>query len=127
MTFIDEFLTPEFAMEHGLFTFEWSDRNDRFEIQTREFKKVKEKLLQQLTNSGNPFIFVEDGNYKNRGELLLRHDHRGIDLRIDYAQRCLESLTRLWKRPVTLATKVEDKPMLMSYGREKHQRENAEP
>jgi stage V sporulation protein R len=127
VTFIDEFLTPEFAMEHKLFSFDWSERNDRYEIQTREFKKVKEKLLAQLTNSGNPFLFVEDGNFRNRGELLLRHDHRGVDLRVDYAQRALEALVRLWKRPVTLSTRVEDKPMLLSFDGEKHHRENGEP
>ena len=37
---------------------------------------MKEKLLFQLTNSGNPFIYVEDANYENRGELLLAHDHQ---------------------------------------------------
>jgi stage V sporulation protein R len=77
VTFIDEFLTPEFVTEHKLFTFGWSNRNDRFEIDTREFKAVKEKLLFQLTNFGNPFIAVEDGNHENRGELLLRHEHHG--------------------------------------------------
>ena len=91
VTFIDEFLTPEFAIEHKLFTFGWSSRNDRFEIESREFKEVKEKLLFQLTNFGNPFIYVEDANYENRGELLLRHEHRGVDLRPDYAR---ETLTR---------------------------------
>ena len=51
--------------------FGWSNRNERYEIETREFKEVKEKLLFQLTNAGNPFIYVEDANYENRGELLL--------------------------------------------------------
>ncbi len=127
VTFIDEFLTPEFALEQGLFAFDWSERNDRYEVVTREFKKVKEKLLSQLTNSGNPVIFVEDANYKNRGELLLRHEHRGIDLRIDYAQRALEALVRLWKRPASLATKVEDKPVLFSYDGAAHRRDNVQP
>ena len=86
VTFIDEFLTPDFCREHKLFSFCWSNRNERYEIETREFKAVKEKLLFQLTNGGNPFIYVEDANYDNRGELLLRHDHQGLDLRQDYAQ-----------------------------------------
>src|SRR5690606_40961613 len=108
-SFIDEFLTPEFAMEHKLFTFAWSNRSDRFEIESREFKKVKEKLLSQLTNFGNPVIYVEDGNYENRGELLLRHDHRGVDLRADYARDTLVALHRLWKRPVCIMTQSEDR------------------
>ena len=58
VTFIDEFLTEDFAIEHKLFTFDWSVRNDRFEIASREFRSVKEKLLSQLTNFGNPFILT---------------------------------------------------------------------
>ena len=53
---------------------------------------VKEKLLFQLTNGGNPFIYVEDANFDNRGELLLRHDHQGLDLRADYAKEVMRSL-----------------------------------
>ena len=33
-----------------------------------------------LTNRGQPVIVVEDGNFENRSELLLRHIHEGIDL-----------------------------------------------
>lgn len=109
VTFIDEFLTPEFAMAQGLFSFRWSGRNERFEIETREFKRVKEKLLNQLTNFGSPVIRVEDANHDNRGELLLVHDHRGVDLRPDYARDTLAALVRVWKRPVVLRTVFEGK------------------
>ena len=120
VTFIDEFLTPEFAIEHKMFTYGWSNRNDRFEIETREFQQVKEKLLFQLTNFGNPFIYVEDGNWENRGELLLRHEHRGVDLRTDYARETLAAMVRLWKRPVCLATLLDGKQVLMRYDGKEH-------
>jgi stage V sporulation protein R len=115
VTFIDEFLTPEFAMEQGLFSFEWSKRHERYEIATREFKKVKEKLLFQLTNQGNPFIFVDDANFGNRGELLLTHRHRGVDLRSDYSRAAMASLVRIWKRPVGLRTILDGKPTMLRY------------
>ena len=67
VTFIDEFLTAEFCREHKLFSFDWSNRNERYEIESREFKAVKDKLLFQLTNGGNPFMYVDDANYDNRG------------------------------------------------------------
>ena len=113
VTFIDEFLTPEFCRDHKLFSFSWSNRNERYEIETREFKAVKEKLLFQLTNAGSPFIYVEDANFENRGELLLKHDHQGLDLRIDYAREVLKSLVRVWKRPVNVMTIAEGKTVLM--------------
>jgi stage V sporulation protein R len=115
VTFIDEFLTPEFALEHGLFTYGWSNRNERYEIMSREFKEVKEKLLFQLTNFGNPFIYVEDGNFENRGELYVRHDHRGVDLRTDYAREAMRALERVWKRPVHLQTEQEGKRVVLLY------------
>ncbi len=120
VTFIDEFLTPEFALEHGFFTYGWSNRNERYEIMSREFQQVKEKLLFQLTNFGNPFIYVEDGNHDNRGELLLQHDHRGVDLRGDYARETLKALVRLWKRPVCIATLFEGKKVLVRFDGKEH-------
>jgi stage V sporulation protein R len=128
VTFIDEFLTPEFCFENKLFSFGWSNRNERFEIDSREFKAVKEKLLFSLTNFGNPYIFVVDANFENKGELLLQHDHRGVDLRTDYAKETLQALVRIWKRPVVLATVVDNKPALLRFdGKEHSVRHDAAP
>jgi stage V sporulation protein R len=120
VTFIDEFLTPDFVREHKLFSFGWSNRNERYEIESREFRSVKDKLLTQLTNGGNPFVYVEDANFENRGELLLRHDHQGQDLRQDYAREVTRSLQRLWKRPVNVATVVEGKPVMLRHDGKEH-------
>jgi stage V sporulation protein R len=120
VTFLDEFLTPEFCRKHKLFSFGFNNRNERYEIETREFKQVKEKILFQLTNFGNPFIYVEDANFENRGELLLRHDHQGVDLRMDYAREVLTSLVRIWKRPVTVLTKQEDKLVMLRFDGKEH-------
>ena len=120
VTFIDEFLTPEFAMQHGLFTYDWSKRNERYEIASREFQAVKQKLLAQLTNFGNPKILVIDGNYENRGELLLRHEHHGTDLRSDYATDTLGALCRVWKRPVVIETLVEGRPVVLRHDGKEH-------
>jgi stage V sporulation protein R len=120
VTFIDEFLTPEFCADQKLFGFDWSNRNERWEISSREFRQVKEKLLFQLTNAGNPFIAVEDANFENRGELLLRHEHQGVDLRTDWARETLKALVRVWKRPVSCATIVEGKPTLLRFDGREH-------
>jgi stage V sporulation protein R len=120
VTFIDEFLTPEFVMDQKMYTFGFSGRNDRYEIESREFKEVKEKLLFQLTNFGDPFIRVLDANHTNRGELLLEHQHAGVDLRGDYAKETLAALVRVWKRPVCLSTKVDNKAVLLRFDGKEH-------
>jgi stage V sporulation protein R len=120
VTFIDEFLTVEFAMEQKLFTYGWSEKRNQWEILDREFRKVKDKLLHQLTNFGQPIIEVVDGNFENRGELLLAHRHDGTDLKLDYARETLQNTVSLWRRPVNLITKVEGKGVLFSFDGKEH-------
>lgn len=115
VTFIDEFLTPEFCMEHKIFAFRYNRDTDLYEIASREFKEVKEKLLFRLTNFGQPFIYVEDGNYNNRGEIYMRHRHEGIDLKMDYAREVMRSIHKIWTRPIHLETMVDDKRRLISF------------
>jgi len=120
VTFIDEFLTAEFCIQQKLYTFGFSGRNERFEIESRQFKEVKEKLLFQLTNFGDPYIRVVDANYANRGELLLAHEHMGADLRQDYAKETLSSLVRVWKRPVGITSKLDSKSVMLRYDGSEH-------
>ena len=120
VTFLDEFLTPEFVFGAKMYTFGFSGRNDRYEIESREFKEVKEKLLFQLTNFGDPLIQVIDANYANRGELLLEHKWNNMELKADYARETLAALVRVWKRPVCLSTKVEDKPVMLRFDGKEH-------
>ncbi len=115
VTFIDEFLTPEFAESQRLFSFDYNRNNNMYEIASREFKTIKEKLLFQLTNFGQPFIYVEDGNFNNRGEMYLRHRHEGVDLKYDWARDTLRNLQKIWTRPVHIETVVEEKPILLSF------------
>ncbi len=120
VTFIDEFLTPEFCQEQKLFTFGYNDKHQRWEIVDREFRKVKNKLLHLLTNFGQPIVRVEDGNFENRGELLVVHKHDGVDLRLDYARDTLANLQAIWTRPVNLVTRVEGRGTLFRFDGREH-------
>lgn len=115
VTFIDTFLTEDFCRRHKLFTFSYNNRSSQDEIETREFKKVKDKLLGQLTNFGQPVIEVIDGNYQNRGELLLKHQFDGRELKSDYAELTLRNLCALWGRPVYIETLLENKPVHIGF------------
>ena len=115
MTFIDTFLTQDFCKRYKLFSFKHNDQSDLYEIESREFKKIKERLLFNLTNFGQPIIRVRDGNFRNRGELYLAQEHFGVDLRLDYAQDTIRHLHRLWTRPVHLETTVDGRPTLLSF------------
>jgi stage V sporulation protein R len=115
VTFIDTFLTTDFCRRHQLFSYKHNEQNDTYEIESREFKKIKERLLFNLTNFGQPIIRVKDANYRNRGELYLHHEHFGVDLKLDYAQDTLRHLHRLWTRPVHIETVADGRPTLVSF------------
>lgn len=115
--FVDEFLTEDFARRQKLFTFDYNDVSDQYEISGRQFNEIKRRLLFQLTNFGQPIIQVIDGNFENRGELYLLHCYERVNLDIPYAQGTLRSLYTLWGRPVHIETVVDDEvKMLFSYG-----------
>ncbi len=115
ITFIDSYLTREFVERSKLFTFEFNRRTNQFEISDRDFKKVKEKLLFSLTNMGQPFIVIKDGNYENRGELLLHHQHQGIDLDMKWSKETLANVSAIWRRPVNIETEVEGQKKVLSF------------
>ena len=120
ITFIDEFLTPEFCEAQELFTYKYEKGKERYVIDSRAFGEVKERLLTTLANNGQPVILVENGNFRNRGELLLYHRHDGVDLRRDWAQATLQALQAIWGRPVHIRTVLGGKDRLLGYdGRKK--------
>jgi stage V sporulation protein R len=114
VTFIDEFVTPEFAEEQKLYVYGQNPSTGQLEIVDRDYTKVKDQLLTALTNFGNPIVKVIDANYKNRGELYLLHEWSGTELQFDHAQLTLQNVSRLWKRPVHLETQEGGKGRLFS-------------
>jgi stage V sporulation protein R len=115
ITFIDTFLTPEFCVQHNMFSYAFQEQAGQYVIESREFEKIKQRLLFSLTNFGKPWIYVVDGNYRNRGELLLRHQHTGVELRLDHAADTLANVQFIWGRPVHLQTVVDGKPTMLSF------------
>ncbi len=107
VTFIDEFFTEEFCEEQKLYTYSMNPRTKRYEIKTRDWREVKEKMLAMLTNGGQPLIRLVDANHRNRAELLLKHEHQGQDLDLNYCRATLSNLAALWGRGVHLETHVD--------------------
>ena len=126
VTFIDEFLTEDFASRSQMFTYGYNRKSGHWEIESREFREIKEKLLTSLTNFGQPFIYVRDANFKNRSELLLHHRYEGTELRIDYAREVLRALSRIWKRPVNLETMRDDEGILLSFDGDEYEESSHE-
>jgi stage V sporulation protein R len=104
VTFIDAFLTDEFVREGNYFTYEYSRAAEEHRVASVDADDVRRKLLLQFTNFGKPTVVVLDGNFRNRGELLLGHRFNGVALDEESAKETLKRVFELWGRPVNLAT-----------------------
>ncbi len=121
----DDFFTKEFCEREQYFLFkakevlnnnnqDW-ELEKRYVMETKTFKRIKDYLLFQFTDFNTPYIEVIDGNYDNNGELLLRHEHNGID--IDwwskdgmFVKDVLINLATIHKKSVHLETGKTDEP-----------------
>ncbi len=115
LSFIDEFLTPELFRRLRLFEYARGKESKQYEVTAVDFRQVKRSLLMRFINSGQPDIRVENANYNNRNELLLKHYFTGFELFKPRADRQLRNLYKVWQRPVTLETRYEGQQKFISY------------
>lgn len=120
VTFIDEFFTLEFCKRQGFFSYGYDRKRQEFLIDSKDFVNVKKKLLSSLTNLSQPSIAVVDGNFENRGELLLEHHFEGVELDPLHARATLQNLYKLWTRPTHLLTSFEERPIMLSFDGENY-------
>lgn len=124
--FIREFMTPDFIRENELFIYKHDETDGTPRIHDRDAKKIRDMILHQLTNMGEPIIYIDDGNYNNRKEMLLRHDLHGYQLDIPDARRTMENIYKIWRRPTHLKTAVvhpqtmEHTPIMLSFDGQEH-------
>lgn len=114
VNFIDEFLTEEFVERHQMYRFRRDPQTGEVRVVSRDFGQVKQSLLYQITNAGQPFIEVLDANYHNRGELYLGHVWNGLELDLAKAGEVLRNVRLVWGRPVHLETRLDDDAVLLS-------------
>lgn len=114
VNFIDEFLTEEFADRHRMYRYRRDPQTGQLKVVSRDFEQIKQSLLYRITNMGQPFIYVVDGNYLNRGELYLAHQWNGLDMDIAQANEVLKSVRGVWGRPVHLQARIDDEMNLFS-------------
>jgi stage V sporulation protein R len=71
----------------------------------RDLATFKTMLLNEASNFGQPRIEVINGDYQNKGELLLRHTNTEFGaLDPNYLNKVLPILREFWGRPVHLIT-----------------------
>ena len=110
LSFIRNHLTRELVEELNLFNFRKVGAH--WQVTENEWEKVRDNLVQQLINGGNPQIVVLEGDYEGKGGLYLKHRHEGIDLDTVYLEKTLSLVQFLWGKAVTLETVVDTKKVI---------------
>jgi stage V sporulation protein R len=123
-SFLRSYLTKELVDELDLYLYRLE--GDKWVIVEKDWEVVRDTILTSMTNFGQPYIVVEDGDYRRGRELYLKHCHEGDDLDLEYADKTLKYVHQLWSRPVHLETIVEGKKTVLSYEGQ-HGRASATP
>lgn len=101
--FIRNYLDRELAEQLDLFVYETRKDGDT-KVVSRDIHAIREAILAPKFNFGAPSVCV--ARVGADGGLDLRHDYlrdgRGLDLQ--QAERVVDYVTRVWRRPVTLHT-----------------------
>ena len=79
------------------------------------WREIKETLIQNIGTGTVRTITVEDADYCRNRTLLLKHHHDGRDLHLEYAEKTLDYVGRLWGHDVALETILNDRKSLLSF------------
>ncbi len=90
-------------------------QGQQWKVVDTDWETVRDGIINNLTNGGNPYLVVEDGDYKGNGHLFIKHRHEGVDLDTYYLEKTLPYVYRLWGKTVHLDTILEGHPIIFSF------------
>jgi stage V sporulation protein R len=114
-SFLRRYLTKDLLREMDIF--EYESRGEEYVVSKVAdddgWKQVKETLIKNVGTASIPVIKVEDADFGQARTLYLKHYHDGRDLLLEYAEKTIAYLQRLWGREVVLETTVDGKRSLL--------------
>jgi stage V sporulation protein R len=114
-SFLRRYLTEELMRELDMF--EYEARGDELVIDKVSdddgWSLVKETLIKSVGTGSIPIIKIEDADHGHNRTLYLKHFHDGRDLQLDYAEKTLSFVQRLWGHECLLETTLQGKRSLL--------------
>jgi stage V sporulation protein R len=122
--FIEQFLTEKLVHDLNLYLYEGRQEQDEihYVISEKDWQRIKRLLISHLTTFGTPLIMVEDGDFKGKRELYLKHAYDGIELDQEYREKTMEHIFYLWDRPIHLESVVSEKKVVFTFDGANHTR-----
>lgn len=121
VSFLRRYLTEELVRELNLF--EYQTRGDERVISRvadkDNWEEIKKTLIRNVGMGTVPVIKIEDADYNYDRVLFLRHCHDDRDLHLEYAEKTLQYLYRLWGKEVILETVLNGKKSLICFAEDK--------
>jgi stage V sporulation protein R len=113
VSFLRNYLTKYLIDDLDMYIYAKED--DEWVVVEKDWRKVRDAIVDSMTNFGMPYIVVEDGDYQRARELYLRHAFDGRELDQRYAERTMKYLYQLWGRPIHLETITDEEPVIWTY------------
>jgi len=104
--FMNNFLTTDLVRKLNLYLYIKSSNifYEELVVADKKDEEIRDIIIRSFSHSGIPKIFIINGNFYSRNELLLKHEHIGVDLEPEYAQNTLNHIQFLWGEKCTLKT-----------------------
>jgi stage V sporulation protein R len=116
-SFLRRYLTEELMRDMDLFQYE--PRGDDLVVSKvsdeEGWRAVKENLIRNIGMASIPVIKIEDADFGQNRTLYVRHYHDGRDLHLEYAEKTLAYLYRLWGRECILESTIQGKRSLLCF------------
>lgn len=124
VSFLRNYLTEDLIKDLDLYLYK--KEGDEWVIVEKNWQKVRDTIVANMTNFGHPYLVVDNGDYRGNRELYIKHLHEGQDLDLHYAEKTLQHVYLLWGRPVHLETVYENKRILLTYDGERNSKSTLE-
>jgi stage V sporulation protein R len=118
VSFLRNYLTEELVKDLDLYLYK--KEGDEWVIVEKNWQKVRDTIVTNMTNFGHPYLVVDNGDYRGNRELYIKHLYEGQELDLGYAEKTLQHVHTLWSRPVHLETVYENKRILLTYDGERN-------
>jgi len=124
VSFLRNYLTEDLIKDLDLYLYK--KEGDEWVIAEKNWQKVRDTIVTNMTNFGHPYLVVDNGDYRGNRELYIKHLYENQEMDLGYAEKTLQHVYVLWGRPVHLETVYENKRILLTYDGERNSKSTLE-